>query len=495
MKLIKKIAAIMFAFMMVFTLSSNVNAEESAGTGKIIINQAVDKAEYKIYKLLTLESYDKKNNIYSYKIDSKWVNFFEQGDIKNTYVATENGYVTKWIGEGTENETRMQEFTKKALEYAKNSANGITATDTKNAKGDSVTFDNLGLGYYLVGSSSGALCGLTTTDNEITIEEKNKAPTVEKKVKHERDDDSKYHDTVYVELGEKIKFQISFTALKGVENYVLHDTADNGIDIDYTSVKVFVNGTEKLNSDYNLDNSVSDGCTFDIDFQNKLNENDKVVVTYTGYLKDNAKIFNANDASNTVNNNKAHLSYGHSNNTEDSSVSIYTYTMPVFKYTKLDDTSKKGLGGVEFKLSTDKEGNNLLSFKKESSEVDASGKSIDVYTLVSSSTTGSTQVIKTPDSGYFKLNGLHGEYYLTETKALPGYNKLDKAIKVKVGDGGTINVGEGFNPQPTVEVLNNKGSLLPSTGGMGTTLIYLIGGALVLGSGIVLANKKRAKAK
>lgn len=133
MKLIKKIAAIMFAFMMVFTLSSNVNAEETTGTGKIIINQAVDKAEYKIYKLLTLESYDKKNNIYSYKIDSKWVNFFEQGDIKNTYVATENGYVTKWIGEGTENETRMQEFTKKALEYAKNPANGITATDKKTA--------------------------------------------------------------------------------------------------------------------------------------------------------------------------------------------------------------------------------------------------------------------------------------------------------------------------------------------------------------------------
>lgn len=72
---------------------------------------------------------------------------------------------------------------------------------------------------------------------------------------------------------------------------------------------------------------------------------------------------------------------------------------------------------------------------------------------------------------------------------------MDKAIKVKVGDGGTINVGEEFNPQPTVEVLNNKGSLLPSTGGMGTTLIYLIGGALVLGSGFVLANKKRAKAK
>lgn len=493
MKLIKKIAAIMFAFMMVFTLSSNVNAEETTGTGKIIINQAVDKAEYKIYKLLTLESYDKKNNIYSYKIDSKWVNFFEQGDIKNTYVATENGYVTKWIGEGTENETRMQEFTKKALEYAKNPANGITATNTKDAKGNSVTFDSLGLGYYLVDSSSGALCGLTTTDNEITIEEKNKAPTVEKKAK--LDSDTQYKNTaLYAEISKKIDFQIGFTVTKGVENYVLHDKADDGISIDSNSIKVHVNGVEKSENEYNLDKNPSDGCTFDIDFQNKLNENDKVVVTYTGHLKENAKILDLNNPENTGNVNKSYLTYGHKNKSNESEVIIYTFSMPVFKYTKLDDESKKGLEGVEFKLSTDKEGNNLLSFKKEPSVTDDSGNNIDVYTLVPQSTTGSTTVIKTPESGRFKLNGLNGEYYLTETKALPGYNKLDAPIKVTI-KGHFINVGEGVNAQNTVEVLNNKGSLLPSTGGMGTTLIYLIGAALVLGSGVVLANKKRAKSK
>lgn len=493
MKLIKKIAAIMFAFMMVFTLSSNVNAEETTGTGKIIINQAVDKAEYKIYKLLTLESYDKKNNIYSYKIDSKWVNFFEQGDIKNTYVATENGYVTKWIGEGTENETRMQEFTKKALEYAKNPANGITATDKKTATGDSVTFDYLGLGYYLVDSSSGALCGLTTTDDQITITEKNEAPTVEKKAKLDRDTQYK-SNALYAEISKKIDFQIGFTATKGVENYVLHDIADDGISVDSNSIKVQVNGVDKLENEYNLDKNPSDGCTFDIDFRNMLNENDNVVVTYTGHLKENANILDLSNPENTGNANKSYLTYGHKNKSNESEVIIYTFSMPVFKYTKLDDGSQKGLGGVEFKLSTDTAGNNLLSFKKETSVTDASGNSIDVYTLVPQSTTGSTTVITTPESGRFKLNGLNGEYYLTETKALSGYNKLDAPIKVTI-KGQVINVGEGVNVKNTVEVLNNKGSLLPSTGGMGTTLIYLIGAALVLGSGIVLANKKRAKAK
>lgn len=494
MKLIKKIAAIMFAFIMVFTLSSNVNAEETKGTGKIIINQAVDKAEYKIYKLLTLESCDKINNIYSYKIDSKWVNFFEQKDIKNTYVATENGYVTKWIGDGTENETRMQEFTKKALEYAKNPANGITATNTKNAEGDSVTFDNLGLGYYLVDSSSGALCGLTTTDNEIIIKEKNKAPTVKKEGKFDTDANYK-SNSLYAEILENINFKISFTVTKGVENYVLHDIAENGISIKLDTIKVAVNGKDKAKNEYTLTRNPNDKCTFDIDFKNILKEDDQVSVTYDGYLNSDAKIFDLSQADTTGNVNKTYLTYGHSNKSNESKLNIYTYSMPVFKYTSETDTTEKGLGDVEFKLSKDKNGENSLSFLKGNSKTDDSGNTIDVYTLVSENTEGSTQVIKTSKSGYFTLNGLHGDYYLTETKALPGYNSLDKPIRVKVGDGGLINVDSETKSSLIVKVLNNKGSLLPSTGGMGTTLIYLIGAALVLGSGIVLANKKRAKAK
>ena len=98
------------------------------------------------------------------------------------------------------------------------------------------------------------------------------------------------------------------------------------------------------------------------------------------------------------------------------------------------------------------------------------------------------------------INGLSaGKYVLEETQAPHGYNKLISPIIITVSQNsnGTkkIVVGNSNKPTNIVKVLNNSGAILPSTGGMGTTLIYLIGGALVLGSGFVLANKKRAKAK
>lgn len=98
----------------------------------------------------------------------------------------------------------------------------------------------------------------------------------------------------------------------------------------------------------------------------------------------------------------------------------------------------------------------------------------------------------------FTITGLEaGTYYLKETKAPNGYNRLTSPIKIEIKqkDDGTQQIIWNNKEVTTVDVLNEKGSLLPQTGGMGTTLIYLIGGALVLGSGIVLANKKRAKAK
>ena len=119
-----------------------------------------------------------------------------------------------------------------------------------------------------------------------------------------------------------------------------------------------------------------------------------------------------------------------------------------------------------------------------------------------------TTTLTSDANGKIQINGLaKGTYYLKEIKAPKGYNLLKNPIKVTITpvvdtttnkitsekitvekDGKTEDVTE-------VKVENNTGSLLPSTGGAGTTLIYLIGGALVLGSGIVLANKKRAKAK
>lgn len=117
-------------------------------------------------------------------------------------------------------------------------------------------------------------------------------------------------------------------------------------------------------------------------------------------------------------------------------------------------------------------------------------------------------IIKTDSTGRFILSGLKsGRYFLREVQAPRGYNKLSDLVTIVVNPvvnstneitGQSFFVIYGMNmgkAEVEVEVQNRSGSLLPSTGGAGTTLIYLIGGALVLGSGIVLANKKRAKAK
>ena len=506
MKLIKKIAAIMFAFMMVFTLSSNVNAETVSGdstqTGTITINNAKKDHIYKLYRILDLDSYSyddantNKEGNYSYSIpetapENKWENFITQNaGVGKYFTIAKNKYVT--FNEGKS----VADLAKDAIAYANVSTNGIQAQDTIKPNNDGpITFNNLKLGYYLIDSSMGTLCVLNTTNKDATVNEKNEVPTVEKKVKNQ--DSNNYGNSIYSELDKTINFQIKIDVKKGVENYELHDKADEGITINKESIKVSVisgDTTTILNkdTDYTVNVTPDDGCSFHVNFTKGIKENDIVYVNYDGNLNEKAKVLtNLNVTEEEIehsNKNEAWLKYGHTNTTTHESVNIQTLSIPVFKYTD-PGSGKIGLKGVEFTLSTDADGNDKLYFIKESSTGEE-----DVYTRVTSDTPNATTTIITPKSGKFRLNGLKGDYYLKETKALPGYNKIDKAIKLHI-DGIYIKINEDTKVETEVKVENNKGSLLPSTGGMGTTLIYLIGGALVLGSGFVLANKKRAKAK
>ena len=184
MKLIKKIAAIMFAFMMVVSMSCNVKADDTTATtetgeGKITINNAIPKQTYKLYRLLDLESYSvnedgqKENGNYSYKPTSKWKTFLEGNGIRDVYFTFENGYAS-W-----KKDANVETFAKLAIEHA-NKENTVieaektevapTAAEGKNTS--TVTFENLPLGYYLVDSSVGTLCSLDTTNTDATIREK-----------------------------------------------------------------------------------------------------------------------------------------------------------------------------------------------------------------------------------------------------------------------------------------------------------------------------------
>lgn len=178
MKLIKKIAAIMFAFMMVVSMSCNVKADEGTSTdttGTLTINDVKENQTYKLYKILDLESFSGKN--YSYKVAKGWEEFFSTGEGKNYISINENNYA-EWSA--TKDDATYRDFAQKALAYANNKK--ITAVETFTiVKGQTnITKDNLALGYYLLDSSVGTLCSLSSSQPNVTINEKNDVPSVQK---------------------------------------------------------------------------------------------------------------------------------------------------------------------------------------------------------------------------------------------------------------------------------------------------------------------------
>lgn len=501
MKIIKKVAAIMLSVMMVLGMCSVVGAVETSGTsetdkGKITIDNAIVDQTYTIYRILELESFSDKTTTkpntgnYAYKAVKEWEDFIKTGEGKD-YLEIKDGYVY-WKGDNTD--ARAAELAKKALVYAKDSKNNITASlQPVTAKSTTVTFENLPLGYYLVDSSTGALCSLNTTDTDVTIEEKNAAPTVEKKVQ----EDSKigatdeYGESNTADIGQTVNFKTTITAQAGAQNYVLHDKMDKGLTFSGSVSVTKGNQTFTTPTDYNLvvstPTAIEDGCTFEIvftsDFCNKLKAGDEIVVTYSATLNEEAVI--AGDG----NKNETWLKYGDSSVTTHKTTTTKTYEIPVFKYTKKTAENKTGLPNAEFTLSKNTDGTNPIKLVDITNDA-AEGK----YRVAKTGEATTTDKVITPATGKFTIQGLDADiYYLTETKQPDGYNKLSKAVKIVIDEKGNITVDDKTPSTELVEVENKSGSILPSTGGMGTTLFYIFGAILVIGSGVVLITKKRMK--
>lgn len=501
----------MFAFMMVFSLSTNAKAVTNSGstqdnnTGTIKITNPKQGHTYKLYRILELDSFSyeddsKETGNYSYRLrtdeeGAKWKDFIEKNAKDAGYIAFDDqGYVIKGNNSG---DAAYVNFAKEAIKYANH--NGIKPDETRDASNsDPIEISGLKLGFYAVDSTVGALCGLTTADTTTEIQEKNEVPTILKQVNNKATFESGWQERSFANIGDVIEFKTTLTVQKGAENYILHDTLDKGFTLNEKSIKVAKkDGSElQVGTYYTLtynDNKGSDTtpCSFHIEFKspfyNELNPGDEYTITYTAILNKDAYIGHNDKDNYNGNKNTTWLAYGDSR-TGNKITNTYTYQIPVFKYT-MNGSVEKGLKDATFILSKDKQGTQKVSFVK----LDAEGE-YDVYRVALAGET-SVDSITTNSNGKFKLIGLSDKYYLTETKAPKGYNKLTKPLTIYVSDGNAIKVDGTINTNRDVKVVNNKGKLLPSTGGMGTTLIYLIGGALVLGSGIVLVNKKRAKAK
>lgn len=494
MKLIKKIAAIMFAFMMVVSMSCNVKADEgttptTGKTGTITITNAKEGETYKLYKILSLESYsytgndkDKGNYAYTLTGDIKWDNFIKNQATQYFKFDDTNKYLT-WTG--TMDEARVKDFAQLALKFARNESNNVQPLQkVEKTNSSTVKFDNLDLGYYLVDSSVGSLCVLNTTNPDLTIAEKNGVPSVEKGVKNIQN--GTYGTSNNASIGDTVYFQTTITAQPGAQNYVLHDKMAKGLTLKNDSIVVKKGESPVETSDYTLKTSgFIDDCTFEIvfgqTFCDGLQKDEKITVTYSATLNENAVIAGEG------NKNETKLKYGDSQETQPSVTNTKTFKMDVFKFyiDKNDLTTEKGLAHAVFTLSKKSDGTEPIKLIDKSS---------NVYRVAKTGDTGTVTEITTPNDGKFKIQGLGaGTYYLTETKQPAGYNKLKNPVTVVIDNDGNVKVDDA-NADP-VEVENKTGTVLPSTGGAGTTMIYLIGGALVLGSGVVLVTKRRVKNK
>ena len=481
MKRIRRIVAVLFIFM--FVLCDSVSAKGISGS--IIIDHAIDGETYTIYKMLDLESFDGDN--YSYKISSEWDEFFESDDVRFCFDVNLNGGVT-FIGD----EHSASVVAQRALVYAK-SHKDITKK-SQQAVGSVVEFRDLDLGYYLVDSSVGVLCGLTTTNYEARVEEKNEKPALSKYVKMDGTDSLGKYTTAGI--GDVVYFTSVIKNFRGAENLELTDVMEKGLSLNLDSIVVsLVNDNSIIglneNEHYSL-TDLKDGfqVLFTSDGYSVLEKNCgncDIRISYSTIVNKDAQINNVNVAT---------LKYGDHLVSLSDKAHVGVLSIPVFKCT----VNKSPLAGAEFSLYT--------------SESDASND-VNCVRFVETKDSNVFQksdlgqkIIKTDSSGRFVLLGLKsGRYFLKEVQAPRGYNKLSDLVTIVVNPvvnstneitGQSFFVIYGMNmgkAEVEVEVQNRSGSLLPSTGGVGTTLIYLIGGALVLGSGIVLANKKRAKAK
>ena len=482
-KTIKKLMAALLAVALLCAMAVPAFAAEDAsgtsgGSGSITITNAAVGETYTIYRIFDLESHSGDN--YSYKLSSKWVGLANDDTFKSYFDIITGGYV---VPKDAYTEDTAKTFAAAALAFAKSTTAPIANDGSQTATGTSVSFSGLKLGYYLVDTTQGTLCSLNTTADHVDITDKTDAPSIDKKIVDADGNNGTKNNTA--SIGDVIHYQVTISAKKGATGYVLNDTMTDGLTFN-NDVKVTVNGTAlTLNSDYTVAIPGDNGATFKVTFAesylNGLSDDTSIVVTYSATLNEKAAI--SGNSSGNQNTNTAQLKYGNSSTVENKT----TTTSFKFDLVKTDSAGKL-LDGAKFKLYDAVSGGNEIKLVK----IDDT-----TYRVAKSGETGVE--IETVNTGYITINGLgNGDYWLEETQQPQGYNKLSAREKLTVKDanlsttmtGTTWTAGDGG-----VHIINNSGAVMPSTGGMGTTLFYVLGGGLMVAAVVLLVTKKRMENK
>ena len=482
MKHARKLTSLLLALVMVFALAVTVAADggTTTTTGKITVANPVENQTYTAYQIFKVV-YDDATPMkhYSYTIEntSEWFSAVE------TYAAdTAHGLTLTTVGDTTNTTTRVvtideDKFSAPAFAEALKAAVGDKTGTALIAQADgTASISGLPLGYYFVKSSAAdALCNLTTTDPHITIYDKNDMP-FEKKVDKTNDDVGK--DVTFTIKG-KVPNYTGFNKY----TYLITDTMTKGLTFK-KDVTVTVGGTDVTNActpTYDVENNANKFTVSIPVKDNEYNIGAEIVVTYTATInKEAIAVFSTNQAKLTYSNDPTTDSTKDSHTEEQK---VHTSKIVIHKVEKVpEDAEAKELPDAKFVLYKEVTPEGATEATKVYYRQDDTTKAVTWVDSITNATE-----VTTGNHGEAFFEGLaNGTYYLVETKAPAGYNQLEKPHKVEVA-GGTTETALTV----TEKVENSAGTLLPSTGGMGTTIFYVLGFVLVVGAGVLLVTKKR----
>lgn len=491
-KAMKKLMAALLAVAMVCAMAIPAWAAEgathsSSEDGKITIQNAVANQTYKIYRILDLQ-YNDTAKSFRYVKNDKWGAFVE-GQTTYLSVDSKTGVVTWANSDNADNGTAIKALAVAAGQHVKDTPS-LTADGSVKASSSTVIFDNLPLGWYLVVSdlTTDAICSIDTTAKQVTIKEKNGAPTVEKEVEYASDSWGQGNDG---NVGDTVNFHTTIYVTDGKPtNYVLHDKMSTGLNFKENSIAVKVNDT--LITNYTVKYTNTDKCTFEISFPNgTLQTNDKVVVTYSAIINSDAVV--GTDG----NDNETWLKYGETGETTHSNTKTYTWKFDILKYFTDSNNDKQHLANVEFVL-----------YRKNADDKAEYAK-FDPNNKLTGWTENENEAGKltTNATSNVTVKGLDkGTYFLKENTTPDGFNGLTSDVEVQIDSscntlsGATYTVkykmvdADDFtntDEEKVVPIENKRGTTLPGTGGIGTTIFYVVGGGLMVAAAILLITKKR----
>lgn len=344
------------------------------------------------------------------------------------------------------------------------------AAKSAEASGTTVTLDVGSAGYFFVTTTQGTLAALSSTVPTAAVTDKNKSVTVTKKIV-----DGGEKTANNVSIGDTVNFKSTVVIPVGSKTVVYHDKMETGFTLGNTiTVKNGSNAVTATN--YTITKSgLADGCTFEIAFKQTyldgLQADTTLTIEYSATLNEKAEIKTA--SANNTNDNTAWATWGANQKTSVVTTKTTTVDFDLFKYT-MNNTTKTPLKGAEFKLYT-KVGQTktIVKLIKEG----------DNYRVAKTGETGIELIQVNNDAAKVNIKGLDQDltYVLEETKSPEGYNRKQDDTPVV------------FNA--TVEVENNQGAILPTTGGTGTKVLFTVGGIMMVVAFVLITSKRRMAAE